>query len=227
MHGHLTKLVVLLAATLPVGLAGQGFEGRVTLEISGGSGRPAQPAVALVKGTMTRFEMSAPGMPGMEMYMILDQASGTVISVMPAQRMYITMDPRTGAGRSPEHTKVPKVVRTGRKATVAGFTCEHVVLDDGGSDKMDVCGATGMGFPGLGGGPGLLGGGGTTFPPGYAEVLKQFKDGFFPLTVDRIRGDSRERLVTVKSIERKALDGGLFEPPAGFQRMEMPQALPR
>lgn len=219
-------LLVLLATALPVGLSGQGFEGRVTLEISGGSGQPANEAVVLVKGTKTRIEMAAPGMQGVEVYMIIDDESGSVISVMPAQRMYVTMDPRQAAGRSSDGAKAPKITRTGRTEKVAGVSCEHVLVDDGGEEQMDVCGATGMGFFGLRGKHGPMGGG-AALAPGYAELTREFKEGFFPLTVDRIRGGSQERMVTVKSIERKSLDQALFEPPAGFRRMDMPQGPPR
>jgi hypothetical protein len=220
-----TPLLVLLATALPAGLSGQGFEGRVTLEISGGAGRPANDAVVLVKGTKTRLEMAAPGMPGMEVYMIMDEESGTVISVMPSQRMYVTMDALKAAGRSSEGSKAPKITRTGRTEKIAGISCEHVLLDEGGGEQMDVCGASGMGFFGMRGKHGPMGGG-AALPPGYAELAREFKDGFFPLTVDRVRGGSRERMVTVKSIERKPLDQALFEPPTGFRRMDMPQGPP-
>lgn len=223
---HLVALLVPLALpAAPAVLTAQGFEGRVTAEMHGPPGQPAMPVVILAKGAKSRMEMS---MGGMDVYMIMDGEAGAMISVMPSQKMYMRMDLRQaaqsmqGMGGPRTPAAPPKISHTGRHETIAGHDCEHIVFESERAN-MDICAAKGMGFfTGGGGGPMGRGRGGAGVPAGYEELMREFKDGFFPLRMEMVEGTKRTEVMLVKSIEPQRLDASLFVPPADYAEMKMP-----
>jgi hypothetical protein len=145
--------------------------------------------------------------------------------------MYMRMDMRAAAEQmgSMGHTPAapPKITRTGKHETIAGKDCEHVLME---SEKgtVDICAAKGMGYfttPGSGG-PMGRGRSGPGIPAGYDALMKEFKDGFFPLRVESVEGDKRTLVLLVKTIAPSPLDASLFVPPADFQEMKMPMGMP-
>ena len=213
-------LVVLLPATPAV--AAQAFEGRITAEMAGPGGA-AMPMVILAKGGKSRMEMVAGGMP---MAMIMDYAGGSITTLMMSQKMYMKMDMkqmdqqmRAMAG-TPDAAAAPKYTRTGRRETIAGQSCEHVLFDSKDGKQMDICAAQGLGFFGGAGGPG--GGRGAGIPGGIDQLMKDFKEGFFPLRMEMVEGTTRRQVLLVTKIERQAVDAALFTVPAGFAEMQMP-----
>jgi hypothetical protein len=208
--------IALFALALPGLLAGQGFEGRITAEMSRGDDEPAAPVVILTKGAKTRMDMTANGMP---MYMIMDSDAQTVTSVIPSQRMFMRMDLNMAGMANDASEPAPKITRTGRRETIAGHACEHVLFDTPDGDQMDICAARGLGFF-MSGRGGPFGGGAV--PAGYEQLMKEFKEGFFPLRIETVEDGKRTTMMLVKTIETQKLAATEFEPPAGFQEMKMP-----
>ena len=219
----------LLACTFSVGVpalaAAQDFEGRVTVEMNAGPNRPAMPMTILSKGGKSRMESNAGGTP---VAMIMDYSAGTITTLMTAQKMYMRMDlkqteQQMRAMAGADATEAPKYTRTGRRETIAGVSCEHVVFHGKDSKEMDVCAAKGMGFfGGPGGGIGGRGAGGGGIPAGYEQLMKDFKDGFFPLKIEQVEGETRRQVLVVTKVERQAVDAALFTVPPGFTEMQMP-----
>jgi hypothetical protein len=219
-----TRLGALtLTLVLPGALLAQGFEGRITAEMAGMPGQAGSAVVILTKGGKSRMEMNA---GGMDMYMIMDGQAGTMLSVIPAQRMYMKMnlnDAAQAMGGARSQTP-PKITRTGKHETVAGKDCEHILMTTE-RGEMDMCVAKGMGFfMGPGGGPMSRG---PSMPLGYEDLMREFKDGFFPLRIEMVEGAKRTQFLNVKTIEPQRLDAALFAPPAGFQEMTMPPGMGR
>jgi hypothetical protein len=226
-------LTALAACTLPVvpaGLSAQGFEGTVTYAMNPASGKPGQ-LVYYVKGTRIRADITgATGGPPGGMYLLMDAASGTMMSVMPAQRMYMTMDLKAmgeqmqrHGGREKHAAKVGKITKTGKTETIAGHKCEHYLM--GEKQDSDVCAAKGLGMfmggkaaGGVGRGRGMFGG---ALPAGYEQYKEFVKDGFLPLKVSAIRNGKEEVAMEATRVERKRLDASLFAVPTGYQEMDM------
>lgn len=230
-----SPLCLLVPAALMLGsgaLAAQGsFEGVVHYRMTGQGGQVMEP-VYYVKGGKARVEMNAAGQMAI---MLIDVESGAMTALMPAQKMYITMNVAAMAQNLPQDRAHPdadvKFAPTGQKETIAGITCEHYRMTQSKDDtQADFCLAKGMGtFMGLnvpaGGGPmsgmGRLPGMGS-LPPGAAEFAKTFKDGAFLLKMDLKESDKNEMSMVATQVDRKSLDPALFAPPSDYREMKMP-----
>jgi hypothetical protein len=226
-------LLVPAALALGVGgLAAQGsFEGVVHYRMSGQGGQAMEP-VYYVKGGKTRVEMNAGGQMAV---MLVDLESGAMTALMPAQKMYITMNVGAMAQNlSQDRAQTDADVKfepTGQKETIAGITCEHYRATESKNEgEADLCLAKGMGtFMGVsmpaGGGPmsgmGRMPGMGS-MPPGAAEFAKTFKDGAFMLKMDLKRSGKTEMTMVATQVEKKPLDAALFVPPSDYREMRMP-----
>jgi Domain of unknown function (DUF4412) len=172
------------------------------------------------KGSMARMEI--PMGPAGGAYQLLDLGKGTMTAVMPAQKMFITMDlnaTRDAMADKADKATPPKVTATGKTETIAGHSCAHYLIEseDG---RMDVCAATGMGYLGTtGANPMARGRAPAAIPLKFQELYARFKDGFQPLKVERLEGDKRILMLQVESIEKGPQDADLFKVPAGFRDM--------
>ncbi len=207
----------------PAALSAQGFEGTVTYAMNPASGRPGQ-LVYHVKGTKIRADIAGAtaGPPG-GMYMLMDATAGKMMSVMPAQKVYMTMDLKAmGEQMKQQHgghrKPAGKITKTGKTETIAGHKCEHYLM--GEKQDTDVCAAKGLGmFMGRSGAGGM--GRGLTLPAGYEEYAEFARDGFLPLRVTAIRNAKEEVVMEATSVEKRSLDASLFAVPAGYQAMDM------
>jgi hypothetical protein len=189
------------------------------------SGKPGQ-LVYYVKGTRIRADITgATGGPPGDMYMLMDATSGKMMSVMPAQKMYMTIDLKAMSeqmkqhGRHEKHAaKVGKITKTGKTETIAGHKCEHYIM--GEKQDSDVCAAKGLGMFMGGKAAGGMGRG-FALPAGYEEYAEFAKDGFLPLKVIAIRNGKEEVVMEATRVERKRLDASLFAVPTGYQEMDM------
>jgi hypothetical protein len=129
--------------------------------------------------------------------------------VMPARRMYMELGAPSPAEAAAD-AKASDVKMTGRKETVAGIECEHVLITSDGT-QFDACIAHGLGmFPAVNN-P-MARGRGAEAPPAWQKLGRDA----FPVKVQRVGGDIS---FEVTKIERKSLDASLFTVPDGFQSM--------
>jgi hypothetical protein len=213
---RLAAALAACALTLPsAALSAQGFEGTVTYKMNSASGKPGQ-LVYQVKGTQIRADITgAPGAPPGGMYLLMDATAGRMMSVMPGQKMYMTMD-MTALGEQMKGKQGGKITKTGRSETIAGHRCHHYLV--GEKQDSDICAAKGLGvFMGGGAGRRMFGG----LPAGFEGYEEFAKDGFLPLKISTLKAGKEQVVMEATSVERKALDPGLFAVPAGYQEMDM------
>ena len=211
---HLSLLAGLVLAS-----AQSPFQGVVTGTYYGDAGTPAVEYTQSIKGQRVRMDMS---MSGMSMSSLVDIEAGTVTSLMHEQRKYMVINFNQVTGQAGGAPKMPKITATGRRETIAGINCEHYLINIADQQDMDVCAAKGMGFGSPQGGGRGTRGPAAALPVTYEELAQQFKDGFFPLKIERVRGSERRLVMQVKAIERKALPDATFAMPAGYTEMKIP-----
>jgi hypothetical protein len=114
-----------------------------------------------------------------------------------------------------KHAPEGKVSKASGTKTILGYSCEHWIYE-GKSSKVDFWGAKGLGtFMGMGNGQG-----GQSKDDDW---VKAFKDkGVFPLEMDMNMKDNKTMTMVATKVEKKSLDSGLFEVPAGYKKMDMP-----
>jgi len=212
---------VLFAAPLVTAAAQQPFEGVVEYDMTG-NGQPMH-TIYYQKGSHVRTEMNVGGQTAA---MIMDGAAGTMTTLVPAQKMYMTMNFRAMAAsmqrQSRDSVHLPKITATGRHETIAGHDCEHVLMtNEADHSQIDMCVARGMGYymSGGAGGRGASRDFWSNIPnaddPRYAEFRRQFAGGFFPLKMEmkNEHGQVQTTMVATK-IDRRSLSDDLFKPPA-------------
>ena len=132
---------------------------------------------------------------------------------------------RGAGGDVPDFSKM-KVTPTGQRETIAGVSCEHYLFEYADSakakNKVDMCGAPGMGFMGLAGQEGSM------MPSTVAMMRSQnpalaklAHQGFFPLKMN-IMGEHGTAVWTVTQLSRGRPDATLFQPPAGYTELKIP-----
>ncbi len=232
-----SRFRVVLAAAIAVVLlsrasrvSAQPFEGIISMRVSGmGAGRGAdagggapQSIEYLVRAGKVRLNiagaMGSMGLLGVpaekKMYVLLDQ-----------QSMYMEIGTDMagrGMGGDMASMPEPKLTRTGKKETIAGYECEHVTVA-AAQETTDVCLATGLGpfvdaMSAMGGMMGRGGRGGGGAASGWQRALGA--DGAFPLKVTRPDGAVQ---LEVTRIERKVLPAAQFEVPGNYSKMDMPR----
>ena len=133
---------LVLCAVMPVALAAQAFEGSVTMRVNLGTRASAQAGAAAtqqleyqVRGGKVRVNMGGP-MGGMAMLAVPQERK--LYMLMAAQQTYMEVpmaEAATAAGSVPEPDV--KVTRTGKKETIAGLSCEHVLVAQGKAPPTD------------------------------------------------------------------------------------------
>ena len=213
-----SRLLVLGSVLLaPALFAADAFEGKVSLALTTGKGR-TQNINYSMKGSSMRIDMEAG--KGESFGSIMNMEKHEMLVIMNAQKMYMTMPLQAAEAKIREsvdqHTA--NAEKTGKTDTILGYKCEQWLFHD--KDRTsEAWVAEGLGtFMGLGGG-GPMGGGRK--PSAWEAGLKGH--GGFPLRVIERDGSGKEvsRMEATK-IEPGPLPASLFEPPAGFQKFEMP-----
>jgi uncharacterized protein DUF4412 len=238
MFGMRFVTAAVLAAPLGTAVAQipQPFEGVVEYNMT--MGVRTVHTTYYQKGTRVRTEMDMGGQEGMGgmggMAMIIDGATGTMTSIVPSQKIYMTMNLREMAAgihqQGRDTTPLPKITSTGRHETIAGHDCEHVIMTSGRDhSQVDMCVARGMGYymSGGGSGPGAAQSFWSNIPnandPRYAEFRRQFANGFFPLRMETKNDQGQVEMTMVATkVDRRSLSDDLFHPPADFREMKMP-----
>jgi hypothetical protein len=198
--------LVLMCVASP--LAAQGFEGTVTMNITGDNGT-VRPISYMLKGGKMRFDPA-----GGQMSVIIDPASQRMMVIMNAQRMYMERDfgGAVAAAQQQAGMKKPTIVKTGKMETVAGYKCEHVTVTDDDGASVDSCISSELG--------------GFRMPMASNPMAPQRESGWmtqlggstFPLKVSK----GGKTILEVTAIEKKSLDAALFTAPEGYQSFQMP-----
>jgi len=203
---------LLFAATITQGavagaLSAQDFEGVITIRtaVPTRDGAPSPEVEYMTRAGKLRLNVRSPmGTMGI----IASPAEGKMYMLMDAQSMYmeqpLSLTPRAGAANA----VTPEITRTGRKETIAGYECEHLLIA-GDPGPTDVCVARGLG---------------PYVPPAIGAAMPAWqralaKDGAFPLKVSRHDGTVQ---LEVTKIEKRKLSPLLFTVPESYTRMDMP-----
>jgi hypothetical protein len=205
-----TAALVLLCIAAPVArpLAAQSFEGTVTMSMTSDDGTARTMSFMLKDGKM-RFDP-----PGGQVSVIIDPATQRMMVVVNAQRMYMESSFADAATAVQGKVAVadPKIVKTGKFETVAGYKCEDVTATDDDGKSVTVCLSSELG--------------GFRLPAASNPMAPQREAGWlaligarsFPL---RVKKDGKT-LMEATAIEKKSLDAGLFVAPDGYQSFAMP-----
>jgi uncharacterized protein DUF4412 len=233
MH-RFRRAAALAALPLLAAAAAQaqaGWEGAVTYKYTMEGKSFDQ--LTYVKGGRMRTEMAMGGHASVQ---ITDPVAEKSYTIIPEQKKYLVTDIRElkqNADKLTEATKgmvkedkkpIPKFTPTGRKETVAGHACEHYTIDAEPGTVYDFCIAkekdpASAGFAASGAPSGDF----LARHPEMREMLKEFKDGFFMLKQNIVKGGKTVMTMEVTSIEKKHLSEDLFRPPPGYDELKMPK----
>jgi hypothetical protein len=193
------------------------------------------------KGRHTRIESKFGDTPEGQTVMLWNLEGAKITTLMPARKMYMTMDLKeTQEGLKEaaekmkkdkgeeEETKFPKLTPTGKQETIAGYTCEHWLM--GEKQDIDMCVAKGLGYFGMGGqsrgGLGSLGN--LAFSPkllaeaaAHPEWVRFLEGGAFPLKLTMMEDGKVKMNMEATKIERKSLDDSLFTVPPDYKELNL------
>lgn len=214
-------LVLVVLSVVPALLGADAFEGKVTLGMKSGKEKEVLIKYAM-KGPRMRMEPEAEGAQGM--VMIFDAEKGEMMTLMPEQKMYMTMSIKgamDAAAKKGSDSKGPELVKTGRTETILGYKCEEYTMTDRGTTtEMWVTDKLGT-YMGGGGGGGMMGRG-KNASPAWESLLKS-KDGFFPLrVVSRDKKDKETFRMEAKEVQPGSVPDSAFQPPSGYQKFGIP-----
>lgn len=195
--------------------AAQNFEGIITIRVPP-RGQNNEPQV---------IELLSRGARGVRVNVGGQMGAASMLSIPSEKKVYVLMDAQSmymemaipDAATTPADGAMPKITRTGKKETIAGYVCEHVLIETL-KETDDVCMAKGLGtFLNFAGGMGMA----RTTAPAWQKTLAA--DGGFPLKVANGAG-----VVTleVTKIEKKKLSDALFTIPSHYTKMAGPGRRP-
>jgi hypothetical protein len=199
------------------------FEGKVSLALTSGKGKPQNMNYSIRQDAM-RIDMTA---DGQSFATIMDMKKLEMMVLMPEQKMYMVMPMKQTIEKAAAKAeyKDPEIVKTGRSETILGYKCEEYITKDKNT-TTEIWIAEGLGaFMGMGdsggGGMGGMFGGKKKAASGWEEKFKG-KPGF-PLRVVTRDGKGKETFkMEATKIEPGALPAALFQPPAGYEKFQMP-----
>lgn len=218
--------------------SGGNFEGTITMKMEGENQNGAEMTYFL-KSRHARIEVKTPDHPESQGVMLWDLDDAKMTTLMPARKMYMTIDLKEAAEsmknvtkdlkkNQGEEEKFPKLTDTGRQETIAGHTCEHWLMGD--KQDLDMCVAKGLGYFGMGG----QGGGGLSalknlaFSPkllaeaaSHPEWVKFLEGGAFPLKITSTEDGKVRMNMEATRIEKKSLDDSLFAVPPDYKEFSM------
>lgn len=211
--------VGIVVCITPSVVQAQTFEGTVTMRVNAGARAAAQlPGGATqlleyqVRGGKVRVSMGGP-MGGMAMLSVPQEKK--LYMLIAAQQAYMEMpmtEAVSAAGAAPQPDV--KITRTGKKETIAGIVCEHVLVAPASGQGADMCLTSELGRyvdPAQGMRSGVA-----------YSWQKQLGDGF-PLKVTMPDGTVALEVV---SVEKKRLPNDLFSVPSNYNKMAMPTRRP-
>ena len=216
----LASVATLICSSTTIASA-QAFDGVITMRMNasrpGGAG--PQEIEYMAHGGKVRMNIKSQMGP---MGVIGVPAEKKIYVLLDPQSMYMEMSTDAAAGRVAGATTdmpEPKITRTGKKERIAGYECEHVMIE-ARQQSTDVCMARGLGpfMNAMSGMGAMMGGRGTAAQPAWQRSLAA--GGGFPLKVTSQDGVVQ---LEVTKIEQKKLADALFIVPANYTKMDMPR----
>jgi len=212
------------------------FEGMIAMKMETENQTGAEMTYFL-KGRHTRIETRLASMPGGMAVTLFDLEGGKITTLMPAQKMYSTMDMKAASedlkemkkAHGQEEPEFPKLTPTGKQETIAGYACEHWLM--GENQDIDMCVAKGLGYFGLGGqsGGGLGALNNLAFSSNmlaaaatHPEWAKFLEGGAFPLKLTAMQEGKVKMSMEATKVEKKPLDDSLFVIPTDYKEYSVP-----
>jgi len=218
-----------------------GFEGEIDLTAKGKTSTDPIPINLLVKNEQVRVDLP-PDVLGAEqaraftgggkVYLLLKASEKKMTAVLEAKRsaVVINLDQAGEHMKSFRHGRgqpggpdappsaPPKIVKTGTKETVAGYTCEDWDILNADKSKLSTCvadkGASFFHLP-------LSG-----LPTEHAWALELMDGKHFPLRgVSFDRDGAEVGRVEVTKLDPRSLEGSLFEVPQGYKVITMEEMM--
>jgi hypothetical protein len=208
------KAILLLVPLLAAPLAGQDFEGTVSMKMEN-QGVGAAEVTVHIRGDMSAFAITLPSGPpaGMGMRMIMNGSTRKVTMLMPAMpgmplpagskgiKMVTDFPDQGDAGGKDADANV-KVTALGTSQTIAGMKCDDYAIENNGQ-KMNMCVSTSMGSFRM---PDMAGPGQRSAPPAWVRALGN--KPMFPLKVWSTEGNAVAMEVT--SVKRGSVPAEAF-----------------
>lgn len=203
-----TVIATVVTALAPfVSINAQSFEGVISMRLVGsGAAAGTTQDVEYYASRSGKARVSFNMQMG-KVSVIMAPADGKMYVLMDQMSQYLERDLAniTAPGGI---ESAPKIVRTGRKESIAGWECEHVTIDE-----IDVCAATGLGaYLNVGGNLMMRGG----MQPWQSAVLKE---NIFPLKVTLPDGKVQ---MQVTKIEKKSVEPAMFQVPSNYTKVTLP-----
>jgi uncharacterized protein DUF4412 len=193
-----------VALAVPAGAQGS-FEGAVTYQLTGTTGRPIT-MVYQTKGAKIRLDVSGgEGMEAAQPSLIYDQTTHMSTAMVTQARMYVTMSMDSLA--KPSGAVKPTVKAMGTSETVAGVACEDYLVSTEDHQEQ-VCAAHGMGNFFLPHGQGM----------GFETVTQP--NGFFPLKVSSLVAGKPKVEMVATTVARRVVDPSVFVVPADYKQLD-------
>ena len=213
MPRGIVAMMLLAYLVAPMVSRAQGFEGAVTMRVAIGGGRGAptsQEVVYQSRGGNVRVDLTSP-MGAITMIGLASEHKTFV--VIESQKSYMEMTPSTAAQAAGNG----KVTRTGKMETIAGNSCEHVMVDaagpNGATQRVDVCLSKALGSY-----VNPL----SAIPGGRMPAWQQLMSdaGEFPLKATLADGTVA---LEVLAIEKRRVNESLFRIPPTYNRVDAPK----
>ncbi|MBL0173601.1 MAG: DUF4412 domain-containing protein [Gemmatimonadaceae bacterium] len=210
------RLAAFVGCVTPLTIGAQSFEGAIMIRVvAGGRNGPAtaDSVEYLSRGGNVRINMMSPA--GAVSILAL-ATEGKTYAVLATQRAYMEMSAGDAAGSVAESAGATTISRSGRKETIAGYECEHVLVESNGAtgpQKTDMCLTKALG-PYVNPVSGLAG---ARLTPWQRQLASE---GGFPLKVTLSDGSVA---LEVTRIQKRRVSDTLFRIPADFSKMEMPK----
>ena len=207
--------MALACCALPLSLHAQGFEGAITMRLTAGgrSGAAPQDVEYLSRGGNVRVNVMSPAGP---MAMLGLAAEAKTYLVIESQKAYMEVPISDAAGSMAASAGPTNVSKSGRKEIIAGYECEHIIVEthgESGNKKTDMCLTSALG-PYVNPMASLAG-------VGLAPWQQQLaRSGGFPLKVTLPDGTVA---LEVTKIEKRRVSDALFRIPSDFSKMDMPK----
>lgn len=215
--------VCILAATTAT--LASAFEGKVEMKTTVGS--DSTPMTYFMKGSLMRIEMKAPPEKRKKddgtFVMIINMETRETTMLMDKDKMYMVHKlPEASAEQANKKGDVPEFKPTGRKEEIAGIDAEEYVgVSEKKRTEVWVTKELGKFMMANQGGP-MGGRKGSASASAWEKFAQQ--ENFFPLrTIRRAKEDGPEEMrMEVTLVDMSKLPDSLFQPPADYQKFEMP-----